>query len=345
MRDAFSGIFYVADPSSSVTMRSPLWVSGWHAPLLKLTKVSIVPNRDDTHTLHCLIDDLFTQLQERLASGVDGPAAFRTLLTDVTDYFDRPPRGAALETLQRFGVPSGTPFSNYLRSFRVVVASTVDKGGPLAPSPEMAMELFRIRTAQQYSMLMPTLFPGILATRERPYDSLATLWAVFAHLKHNTSATIDGDAFSPAHKSLSSYTHQVGASSNSLTISPNRSMRRFGRQDTAPGVAHSSQTHSRRDPFADDYGLWPFDDRDYDIVCTVTNHILNTNLSLWTPLLSEDARRQACIQYKGRCYNCGSTGHSLRWCPAPFRNTFSLLNPSLERTILTDISLRRGNYA
>ena len=327
MRDALSGIFDVADPSGSVTTRSPSWVSGWHAPLLKLTKASIVPNRDDTHTLHRLIDDLFAQLQEKLASGVDGPVAFRTLLTDVTDYFDRAPRGAALETLQKFGVPSGTPFSNYLRSFKVVVASTVDKGGPLAPSPEMAMELIRIRTAQQYPMLMPTLFPGILATREKPYDSLATLWTVFAHLKHNTSPAIDGDAFSSVSKSLSSYTHQVAATSNSLTTSPNRSMRRFGRQDTASGVSHISQTHSRRDPFADDYGLWPFDDRDYDIVCTVTNHILNTNFSFWTPLLSEDARRQACVQYKGRCCNCGSTEHSLRWCPAPLRSTFSILNP------------------
>ena len=188
------------------------------------------------------------------------------------------------------------------------------------------MELIRIRTAQQYPMLMPTLFPGILATRERPYDSLATLWTVFAHLKHNTSPAIDGDAFSPVHKGLSSYTHHVAASSNSPTTSPNRSTRRFGRQDTALGVVNVSPTHSRRDPFADDYGLLPFDDRDYDIVCTVTNHIVNTDSSLWTPLLSEEARRQACVQYKGRCCNCGSTEHSLRWCPAPFRNTFSLLN-------------------
>ena len=191
----------------------------------------------------------------------------------------------------------------------------------------MARELIRIRTAQQYPMPMPTLFPGILATRERPYDSLAKLWTVFAHLKNNSSPAIDGDAFSPAHKGLSSYTHHVAASSNSLTTLPNRSTRRFGRQDTAPGVFNISPTHSRRDSFADDYGLWSFDDRDYDIVCTVTNHILDTDLSLWTPLLSEEPRRQACVQYKGRCCNCGSTEHSLRWCPAPFRNTFSLLNP------------------
>ena len=76
---------------------------------------------------------------------------------DVTDCFDRAPQGAALETLQKFGVPSGTPFSNYLRSFRVVVASTVDKGGPLAPSPEMAMELIRIRTAHRSPSTIGTL--------------------------------------------------------------------------------------------------------------------------------------------------------------------------------------------
>ena len=58
----------------------------------------------------------------------------------------------------------------------------------------------------------------------------------------------------------------------------------------------------------------------------MTNNILNTDLSLWTPLLTKDARRQACVQYKGRCCSCGSAAHSLRWCPAPFKSTFSLLN-------------------
>ena len=106
---------------------------------------------------------------------MDGPAAFGTLLTDVADYFDRAPRGAALATPQQFRVPSGTLFSSFLRSFRVGVASTVDKGGPLALSPEMAMVLIRIRTAQQYPVLMPTLFPRVLATLERPYDSIVTL--------------------------------------------------------------------------------------------------------------------------------------------------------------------------
>ena len=48
----------------------------------------------------------FRHLRKGLASGVDGPVAFRTRLIDVIDYSDRAPRRPALETLQKFGVPS-----------------------------------------------------------------------------------------------------------------------------------------------------------------------------------------------------------------------------------------------
>ena len=325
MRDALSGIFDVADPSGTVTLTSPVWVHGWHAPLLKLTKAAIAPNRDDTHDLHRLVDDLFSQLQEKLSSGIGGPAAFKTLLTDFADYFDRAPRGASLATLQNFGVRTGTPFASYLRALRVVVASTVEKGGPLAPSSAMAIELVRIRTAQQYPMLMPTLFPGDLATREKPYVTLASMWTAFNDLKHNMSPAIDGDAFASAARASGSHappTVAVPAASTAV------SQRHYGRHPRpSHSVSNISHTHSRRDPFRVDYGLWPFYDKDYDIVCTVTNHMINTNMSLWTPLLTADARRQACIQHSGRCCNCGLTEHSLRWCPSPFANVFSLLNP------------------
>ena len=281
-------------------------------------KASMIANRDDTHTPHRLVDDLFAQLQERLTSGVDGPTAFKTLLIDIADYFDPASRGEALEILQKFGVPSGTPFSNFLRSFGVVFGSTGDKGGPLAFSPEMAMELIRIHTAQQYPLLMPTSFSGILATREKPYDSLTTLWTAFI---------IDGDAFASVIEGSGSHAHPMTAFSGSPIASTHRNARRTGRYDVSHSVSNVSQTHSRRDSFSVEYGRWPFDGRDYDIVCTVTNNIVNTNLSLWTRLLSEDARRQAYVQYRRRCCNCGSTKHSLCWCPASFKNTFLLLNP------------------
>ena len=94
-------------------MNFPVWVPGWHAPLLKLTEAAINANRDDTHDLHRLVDDLFSQLQGRMTTGSTGPAAFTILLADFADYFDRAPRGVALETLQKFGVRTGTPFSSY----------------------------------------------------------------------------------------------------------------------------------------------------------------------------------------------------------------------------------------
>ena len=325
MRDALSGTFDVADPTGTVTLTSPVWVLGWHAPLLKLTIAAITPNRDDTHDLHRLVDDLFSQLQERMTSGSSGPAAFKTLLADFADYFDRAPREAALATLQNFGVRTGTPFSSYLRALRVVGASTVEKGGPLAPSAAMAIELVRIRTAQQYPMLMPTLFPGDLATREKPYVSSASMWTVFGDLKHNMSPVIDGDAFASApHASSPHAPPTVAVQVASAAVSQRHNSRPTRTSHTVSNVPHA---HSRRDPFRVDYGLCPFNDKDYATVCTVTNHMVNTNLSLWTPLLTEDARRQACIQCSGRCCNCGSTDHNLRWCPATFTNVFSLLNP------------------
>ena len=70
MRDALSGIFDVTDPTGTVIMHSP-------APLLKLVKAAIIGNRDDTHDLHRLVDDVFAQLQERISSGSSGPDAFK----------------------------------------------------------------------------------------------------------------------------------------------------------------------------------------------------------------------------------------------------------------------------
>ena len=189
----------------------------------------------------------------------------------------------------------------------------------------MAIELVRIRTAQQYPMLMQTLFPGDLATRKKPYGSLALMWTKFANLKHNTSPAIDGGAFASAPQASSLHAPPTIATPVTSVAVSQRHNSRAARPPN--DISHISHAHCRRDPFSVDYGLLPFDDRDCAIVCTLTNHIVNTNLSLWTPLITEDVRRQACVQYSGRCCNCGSKDHSLRWCPATFTNVFSLLNP------------------
>ena len=172
---------------------------------------------------------------------------------------------------------------------------------------------------------MPTLFPGDRATREKPYASLALMWTTFADLKHSTSPAINGDAFASVPQASSPHAPPIMTVPTASVIVPDRHNSRPSRPSHT--VSNVSHVHSRRDPFRIDYGIWPLDDQNSAIVCTVTNNALQTKLSLWTPLLTEDARRQACVQYSGHCCNCGSSDHSLRWCPSPFANIFSLLNP------------------
>ena len=253
IRGAQFGIFDVVDPTGTVTMKSPVLVPGWHAPFLKLSKAAINANCDDTHDLHRLVDDLFSQLQESMMTRSTGPAVFKLLLVDFADYFDRAPRGAARETLQTFGVRTGTSFSSYLRTLRVNVSSTVEKGGPLAPSAEMAIELVRLRTAQPYPMLMPTLFPGDLATREKPCDSLSSMWTAFANLKHNTLPAIGGGAFASTPQASSLHAPPTTATPVTSVSAPQRHNSRAGRPPH--DISHISHVYSRRDPFSIDYGL------------------------------------------------------------------------------------------
>ena len=154
------------------------------------------------------------------------------------------------------------------------------------------------------------------------------------------SPAIDGDAFASAPRTSSLQAPPtVAVLAASAAVSQRHTSRPTRPSHTASNISHA---HSRREPSSVDYGLWPFDDEDYAIVCTVTNHMVNKNLSLWTPLLTEDARYQACIQYSGCCCNCGSTDHSLRWCPAAFTNVFPFSTPSLPYMTLTSLCSRHG---
>ena len=113
------------------------------------------------------------------------------------------------------------------------------------------------------------------------------MWTAFADLKHNTSPAINGDAFASAPQVPSSHAPPpINAPTASVTA-PQRYNSRPSRPSHS--VSNVSPVHSRRDPFHIDYGIWPFEDQDYAIVCTVTNHALHTKLSLWTPLLTEVA--------------------------------------------------------
>lgn len=186
----------------------------------------------------------------------------------------------------------------------------------------MAIELFRIWTTHQYPMFMPTLYPAELGTRKRPYDSLASMWTVVTNKSQNTIPAIDGDAFASASQASSSH-----APFNKVLAAPTVSTLRRPWRPASHDISSVSFAHSRRDQLSIDYGLCPFDYKDYAFVCTAPNLMVHTDLSLWTPLITDEAQPQACVQYHDRCCKCGSTKHSLRWCSVCFQNVFSLLNP------------------
>ena len=171
------------------------------------------------------------------------------------------------------------------------------------------------------------------------------MWIVFANLKHNTSPAIDGDSFAPAHQGLSSLTHNMATPSGSPTPSPHRNTRRTGRQDVAHGVLNVSRTHFLRDPFSVDYGLWPFDDRDYDIVCTVTNNVINTDLFYGRPFFPKTHVVNLAYSIKVAAVIAALPNIASAGDQPPLKISYRPSTPNSKRTILMDLYLRRRKYA
>lgn len=124
-------------------------------------------------------------------------------------------------------------------------------------------------------------FPVGFGDKREAYDFFGSMWTAFANLKHNTSRAIDGDALASAAKAPSCHALSHLATSATATT-------------PSPRATCFSFAHSHQDPFVVVYDLWSFDNRGNATVCTVTNHTVNIDLSLWTPLLTEEVYYQAC---------------------------------------------------
>ena len=89
-----------------------------------------------------------------------------------------------------FGVSNGTPFPDFFGAFRVVVSGITGSDQVLAPNMSTVLELVRRGVMNHYPGLMPTLYPGELATVPTPFGSIDALWSAFQVLatKHPRSA-------------------------------------------------------------------------------------------------------------------------------------------------------------
>ena len=63
----------------------------------------------------------------------------------------------------------------------------------LAPGVDVVLELVRMAVNEQFPSLMPTLYPGSMATGPKPYASLDEMWKAFGDLSNNKTPAINGE--------------------------------------------------------------------------------------------------------------------------------------------------------
>ena len=125
-----------------------------------------------------------------MENGASGPEAFTLLLRRLMTHFDRVDTGEGYTRLHNFGVCTGTPFCDFSREFRVLVSAVTGSERALAPGVDVVLEVVRMAVNEQFSSLMPTLYPGSMATGPMPYASLDE-WKAFGDLSNNKTPAIN----------------------------------------------------------------------------------------------------------------------------------------------------------
>lgn len=167
----------------SIGLSAPDFVPDWERPLQKKLLSAIATDKPATADLVLAITGYFQQVERRLDAGAPGPEAFQLLLRHLSEQFDVGDRQESFLRLQQFGVASSTPFSEYLRAFRLLVSSVTGRERTLAPSGPMVLEIVRHSVSKRFPSLAPV--PGDLATAVTPFISIADMWQAFAPLATN----------------------------------------------------------------------------------------------------------------------------------------------------------------
>ena len=84
---------------------------------------------------------------------------------------------------------------------------------------------------------------------------------------------------------------------------------------------------------------WPM--RSFTEVSAVVHTFSTTDPTLFTPLLTNEARAQALRDHGGQCLNCGRRDHSMKTCRQTFTNSSGILNPALGMLNDNDQAFRR----
>ena len=119
-----------------------------------------------------LIDELFRQVSRDVKEDASGPEAVNRLLRRLMTHVDRVDTGEGYTRLHSFAVCTGTHFCDFCREFRVLVSTVTGSDRTLGPGVDVVSELVGMAVNEQFPSLMPTLYPGSMATDPKPYASL-----------------------------------------------------------------------------------------------------------------------------------------------------------------------------
>ena len=65
----------------------------------------------------------------------------------------------------------------------------------MAPGLDVVLEVVRMAMNEQFPTLMPTLYPGSMATDPKPYASLDAMWKAFNDLAYKKTPAVNRDIF------------------------------------------------------------------------------------------------------------------------------------------------------
>ena len=74
----------------------------------------------------------------------------------------------------------------------MLVSAVTGSERTLAPGVDVVLEVVRMAVNDQFPSLMPTLYPGSVATDPKSYPSLDKMWKAFGVLSNNNTPAVNG---------------------------------------------------------------------------------------------------------------------------------------------------------
>ena len=170
-------------------LKSRSGVPGCDLALHEAFTREITPDKPSTTDMTTLIDECFRQVSRDVEEGASGPEAFNLLLCRVMTHLDRVDMADGYTRLHSFGVCTGTLFCDFTREVPVLVSAVTGSECTLAPGVDVVLEVVKMAANEQFPSLMPTLYPGSMATDPKPYVFLDKMWKAFGDIaKYKTPA-------------------------------------------------------------------------------------------------------------------------------------------------------------